>query len=211
MSISFPIQGLMSRCAEVKWRKMERQELSRNADGKSFGRSLGPPLWSGEWVTAPMRNDVYAEFESKLNALDGIIGTFYGNDPRKAYPRVSGSSFTETSAEIYAIGGDNKSLRIEGYPAGFIISAGDYLAFTYGSSPTNTALHQVLETVVCDGSGISPFFEVRPHLRAGVVVGDPVTMKNPMAIFTLEPDSIEPSTNGVMHSSVTFRGVQLIL
>lgn len=211
MTVSFPLTDLMDKIQDIRWSLFERQELSRSAAGITYGRSLGSALWRGEWTAKPMLHDDAVSFEAYLHTLDGVMRTFYGGDVRKRFPRMYPTgAFDESGAAIASLGTNGRSLSIDGLPAGFVISRGDYLAFNYGSSPTNRALHQASETVTCDGSGVSPEFEVRPHIRAGAAINDVVTFKNPRGIFVLEPESIDMRVVGMLHTQVSWKGIQLI-
>lgn len=211
MAVSFPLADLMDVIQEIEPLKLfERQEYSRAASGVTYGKSLGSSLWMGSWTTKPMRHDDALDFEARLNTLDGVINTFYGEDVRRRYPKMyPNGTFDESAAAIHTLDTDGQ-IRIDGLPAGFVISRGDYFHFDYGT-PTNRALHQASETVVCDGAGLSPLFEVRPHIRQGAEVDLAVSFKRPRAIFTLEPDSISKRVVGMLHSQVSWKGVQAIV
>lgn len=186
---------------------IERQEYSRSANGVTYGKSMGSSLWQGRWVTAPLYHDDALDYEAILRSLDGVIGTFYGHDLRRPYPRAHADGVFADDAEIAALGVDGKSMALDGLSAGFILSRGDYLAFDYGSA---RALHQAMESVVADGTGTTPSFEVRPHIRQGATLGAGVTLKRPSAIFALLPGTLETTVSG-MTSSVSFEAIQVIL
>lgn len=183
-----------------------RQELSRTAGGQTLAKDLGSCLWLGSWTTWPIPNDDALAFEAALNSLDGAIQAFEAGDLRRLYPRLypdgaganDGALATVTSA---------KTMTLSGLAAGQVISAGDYLSFTYG---TSRALHQAAESVAANGSGVTPAFEVRPYIRAGYALSAVVKLKLPRGLFTLMPNSVSSKLNGGLHSVVTFQAVQVI-
>lgn len=211
MALSFPVVGLMEKIQDIEPLKLfERQELSRDASGVTYGKSLGSSLWMGSWTTKPLRHDDAIDFEAMLATLDGVINPFYGEDVRRRYPKLYPTgSFDDSAAAIHTLFSDGR-IRIDGLPAGFVISRGDYFEFDYGI-PANRALHQASETVTCDGAGLSPLFAVRPHIRQGAAVDDLVSFKRPQGIFTLEPDSIEKRVVGMTHTQISWKGIQTIL
>lgn len=211
MAISFPRTDIMSAVAweDQGWDLRERQELSRQANGITRGKSFGSALWTMAPRTVSLANELAVDYEAMLHSLDGVIGSFYAGDLRRPYPKEhADGDFTETSAAIHTIDANNKAVRIDGLPVAFIISRGDYFSIT----PTagTPALYQAMETVTVDGAGISPLFEVRPHLRPGTAVDDVVSFKVPVAVFGLDPSSIESRRMGALHSAISFRAVQLL-
>lgn len=150
MTIAWPRADIVPEdgFAEQDFRLLERQEFSRTAGGSTIAKSFGSALWSMEATTKPMMRDDAMEYEAKIHSLDGSIGTFYAGDLRRVYPKAHPTGdFSESGVAIYAVGVDSKSLQIDGLPAGFILSAGDFLSFDYGASPKSRALHQIMETV----------------------------------------------------------------
>jgi hypothetical protein len=211
MSVVFPRTDVLSvEFTDQKFRLVERQEFSRTAQGRTIGKSFGSALWMADWTTAPMPLTDGVGYEAVLNSLDGVIQPFFGYDLRRPYPAAhSAGDFSEASVTVYQIGADGKSLGLDGLPTGFVLTRGDYIAFDYGSVPSR-ALHQVMETVTVDGTGISPSFEVRPHLRPGLAVGDPVILKKPSALFTLQPGSVESIVQDGMFCAISFSAVQVL-
>ncbi len=190
----------------------ERQELSRQASGVSIGKNLGPDLWFCEYGTNLQNFASAVTFEAKLRSLAGVTKPFSAHDLRRPYPLAhADGSFNDTGV-VHTIGVDNKSLRIDGLDAGFQLSIGDYLAFDFDFEPgySSRALHQVMEAATANGAGLTPVFEVYPHIRPGLVVSTPVVLKKPSALFTLEPNSRQSRLDGVLHSRISFRAIQHI-
>ena len=74
---------------------------------------------------------------------------------------------------------DNKRLSIQGLPTNYELTPGDFLSFTYGSSPTRYALHQVVSAAQADGLGQTDLFEVTPLIRPGASTSAAVTLIKP--------------------------------
>lgn len=209
MAVSFPRTDLFTTRAftQQSFDLASRQELSVSAGGGVIGKDLGEALWMAEWTTAPEEFDDAVTFEAMLRSLDGVIGTFTAYDLRRPYPKLySDGSFTD-SGQINAIE-SNKALSLKSLPANFALSVGDYLAFTYNT--TERALHQVVEAVTANGSGLTAAFEVRPHIRAGAAANAAVTLKKPSAIFGLQVNGMTSSMQDAMFGIMTFKAVQAI-
>jgi hypothetical protein len=209
MTITFPRTDIITsvRYADQSFLLVSRQEMSGQANGVVRGKDLGSALWQSSYTTVEMLNRDALAFEAALNSLDGLTNAFEAGDLRNRYPRNYPTGVFTDSGVLATVGANNKSLSISGLPASFVISAGDYLQFDYGSS---RALHQVCETVTANGSGLSPVFEVRPHIRPGFSISSAVKFKNPVGQFILQPNSISSTLNSKVTSVVTFKAIQYL-
>lgn len=212
MALTFPRTDILAGCgfAQKSFALMLRQEYSRPAGGVTIGKDMGPALWTVEYVTVPQQFSDMVTYEAMLRSLDGVIHPFSAYDMRRPYPLAHANGDFSDSGKIKSVGSNNKSLALKNLPAGFIMSVGDYLSFTYGSNPSSRALHQVMEVVVAGGSGETGEFEVRPHLRAGASPDTAVTLKKPTALFTLQPGGLSSEVVSVVLGTVGFRAIQYI-
>lgn len=204
MSITFPRTDMLSLVgfeAPFNFDLDPQQETSRLADGTSIGKDLGPALWFGSYTTEELYNDVLVDYQAVLNSLDGVVNPFEAWDIRRPWPRAykDGSAHDGVLASVNA---NNKALTLSGLNAGQVVSRGDYLSFTYTGG---RALHQVMETVTANGAGLSPQFEVRPHLRAGWSLSAAVSLKAPRGLFTLAPKSVVSTQTRGKYGRLTFK------
>lgn len=209
MAISFPLTTLfdVAQIADQSFQLTSRQEIGRTAVGVTIAKDFGSALWLASYTTGQMYNDDALTLEAKLNALDGSIQLFEAFDLRRLYPKsVPSGSFTD-SGQLNSVNANNKALSLKSLPAGFVLTPGDYLAFDYGSS---RALHQIVEGVTANGSGLTTEFEVRPHIRSGYTLNSAVTLKNPRGQFVLLPGSVSSKSSGALHTIVSFQAVQFL-
>jgi hypothetical protein len=68
-----------------------------------------------------------------------------------------------------------------------------------------------METVTAGGGGVSPEFEVRPHLRAGWTISTAVNLKAPRGMFVLVPGSLVPTQTRGKFGRLTFKTGQFLL
>lgn len=209
MALSFPLTDILSflPIADQTFPLVSRQELSRQASGVTLAKELGSAIWAPTFSTDIVDNDDAVAYEAKLNSLDGAINPFTAGDMRRLYPRSHPTGVFGDTGILHSVNANNKALSISGLDAGFVLSIGDYLAFTYGSS---RALHQVVEAVTANGSGLTTEFEVRPHIRPGWSLSAAITLKQPKGYFTLVPGSVSSKVSGPINSVISFQAVQYL-
>lgn len=212
MSISFPRTDIMSLCSWTPdgepWDLKQRQEMSRTAGGRTLAKDFGIGLWTGGFTSSPLSLDDMFDLEAALNSLDGSINTFEARDLRRPYPKLSPSGTFGDTGTIYAVQ-NNKSLRITGLDSAFIISRGDYLSFDYDG---NRYLHQAMETVTAV-AGLTPYFEVRPYIKAGLVLSPSIAvkLKQPSAVCALVPSSIQKRMINGVQGTISFQAMQVLV
>jgi hypothetical protein len=196
MALTFPapvtyIADLL-RVPSRSFRLDPQQEYSGLGGGEVLAAELAPTRWTADIKTVPMDRASARVLQSRLEALDGSIRSFYLYDPWKCVPAADpgGVILGASTPAIRTIGSDNKSFSLKGLPVGYVISEGDHIAFDYGSNPTRRALHRVMETQVATAGGNTVLFEVRPHLRPGIAIDLPVTLIKPAAKMVLVPGSL---------------------
>lgn len=208
MSISFPLTTLFSGIdfTDQTFQPVPRQELSRQANGRTIGKDFGSAAWMVSYTTAPLTTTDALTFESLLDTLDGVTNTFEAFDLRRPFPLAYPTGAFTDSGQLNSVNANNKALSLKLLPAGYLVSVGDYLSFTYG---TSRALHRVMEAVTANGSGLTTEFEVRPHIRPGWALSTAVALKAPRGLFVLVPGSVTPRTDGEK-TIISFQAVQYL-
>lgn len=176
--------------ASVQWSLNRAQSTNQLRGGDVIKNQVGAPLWQGMATLAPAYHADLAETEAMLAKLTAPSEFFLAYDPRYNGPKAdpagailgvgSGPSST-TAPTIHTLNADNKRLRVTGLPAGYVLSAGDYIGWTYLSNPTRYALHRLVTGATASAAGLTPLFEVVPHIRPGVTVGADVELIRPAA------------------------------
>lgn len=207
MAITYPRTDILSSVgfSDQTFQLTSRQEQARLASGITRGKDFGPALWVATYTTGSLANDDAIAYEAALNSLDGVIQTFEASDLRRQYPRSDPTGATYNNGTLVSVNANNKALALSGLVANQVVSAGDYLSFDYA---TGRALHQVMETVTADDTGLTSQFEVRPYIRSGFTTGAAVTLKVPRGIFVLLPGSVSSKISNNLFSIVTFQAVQ---
>lgn len=191
-ALTFPLAAatLAARlCVDrVNFRLPEARQISRTAAGQIIADTLADRLWTGQIVTYGLT----AADARALAALLAVLtepgrSVFIGN-PHYRGPRndPGGVVLGAASPTINAISTDRREIAIQGLPAAYVISAGDYLSFSHGD-PARQAFHQVVTGATASAGGLAQNIEVIPAIREGGVTGLAVELKAPVCKAVLEP------------------------
>jgi hypothetical protein len=171
------------RIASVQWSL--NRALSENTlrDGTVIANQVGTPKWMGAATLSPAYHADLAEVEALLAKLTAPGEYVLAHDPRYSGPKADPGGVTLGAATptIHTLNADNKRLRVTGLPSGYVLSPGDYIGWTYLSNPTRYALHRLVTGATASGAGLTPLFEVTPHIAPGVTTGAAVTLVRPAA------------------------------
>lgn len=201
-------------CQSVSCDLPELVEQSRTAQGEQLMADMGERLWTGRINLGNMKRTEVGRPEVLIQVVKQGK-TFHCYDRRRMYPLLdpTGSILGAASVTILALGGDPREMSLAGLPAGYTLSAGDYLSFAYTSlSITRQALHKVVDTtVVANGAGQTPLFEVVPPIRPGAAAAAAVTLKKPFCKAVMVAGSASPSDGrSTMYEGLGFDWVQTL-
>jgi hypothetical protein len=200
------------RVAEVTFRLSHPQEHTRLGDGTVISASLGASLWTGTIRLAQANHPRHAQMEALLALMDQPGATFLCHDPRYVGPTgdPTGTLLGSRTVTIHTVASTLRELRITGLPSGYVLSAGDMLAFQYGSSPIRYALHRIVVGGTASGIGLSPLLEVVPNLRPGVVAGLTVSLIRPACKALLLPDPTYGAGRQALSRGASFDFIQTL-
>ncbi|MEN8719144.1 MAG: hypothetical protein ABF296_02630 [Oceanococcaceae bacterium] len=200
------------RVAEVTFRLSHPQEHTRLGDGTVISASLGASLWTGTIRLAQANHPRHAQMEALLALMDQPGATFLCHDPRYVGPTgdPTGTVLGSRTVTIHTVASTLRELRITGLPSGYVLSAGDMLAFQYGSSPIRYALHRIVVGGTASGIGLSPLLEVVPNLRPGVVAGLTVSLIRPACKARLLPDPTYGAGRQALSRGASFDFIQTL-
>lgn len=218
MALSFPLStanflDTVQVVASKPFNLQEARQFHQTAGGEIIDASVSTRLWQGSISLRPRRHVDAAEFAAKLQLLTHGGRTFFAYDPTHAYPKAdpTGSILGGSSPQISSLNANNRELVIKLLPAGYVISPGDFLAFTYGSSPTRYALHQVVVGSTANGSGVTGSIEVIPNIRTGAAVNAVITLKKPTAKFLIQPGGFDIGNADILFTTgVSFSFIQTL-
>ncbi len=213
MALTYPLSVTtladLLKIASVTWSLFRNDQVSGIGTGQVIGAELTSPLWTADVQTDALPNADARKVKALINSLAGPINSFYLYDPVGKYPAndPTGTILAASTPTIDSLNVNNKALVIAGLPIGFVLSAGDYFHFDYGS-PSRRALHECAETVTVLGTGKTPEFEVSTFFRTGVVTGLSLTLLKPAAKVFIMPNTLKVSSVSMVTSRISFTVMQ---
>ncbi|MBP1806458.1 hypothetical protein [Rubellimicrobium aerolatum] len=178
-------------------------ELLTLGSGEVLTAEHGSRLWRGSVTLATRRHAVLEDIMARLRVLQRPGASFLVS-PRH-HERVGAGAATLNTIR------NGRELRLSGLAAGVSVPRGAYLSFTYGSSPTRYALHQLAEAMVADSAGLTGWGEVVPPLKAGTTTGTAVQLAAPVLKAVLVPKSVRAGQlRSVLGEGATFDWIQTL-
>ncbi len=213
MSLTFPLTDLIDRML-VKTCEFDldfNQDISLAGDGGLWVKDLAPPLWQAKLTSNELVHAKALQCQALYNAMGGSLQTFLAWNPLAPYPQAdpSGTILGASTVKIHTVDSGMVLLRLKGLPVGYVVTLGDFLCFDYGAGPSR-AFHQIAETAVADGTGVTPLFQIAPPLRTGAAADQIVTLKKPAALMRMRPKSFKIGNTSRMKSVVSFEAVQVL-
>jgi hypothetical protein len=194
----------------------ENSVTSITGAGEVIRATLAPQLWRGSVELAPRYHGEAAKIAALLDLLQRPGASFLAYDPRLKFPQAdpAGTTLGSANVRVHSVNADRRRLALNGLPAGYVLTRGDYLAFTYGS-PAKYALHRVVAATVTASSGLIPGitgeFEVTPPIRAGAAASDSVSLAKPACKAVLLPGSLSTGAGQRrITSGASFQWVQTL-
>ena len=217
MSLTYPLDILSDFPGWATLSLSHGDETSGQAGGQVRVKNIRGPLWTMRAETKRLMPSVFRAWKARLESLENGKKTFLGYDMSACYPIrypngtwPTGNAFDGVSASVMSLP-SSIALSLDGLPAAYQASVGDYLQFWTVDSPEQMAgLHQVVEPATANGSGETPVFEVRPPLRQGVEVGSRVAVKRPAAIMMLVPGSLSTPAALDGRGTISFEAIEVV-
>jgi hypothetical protein len=200
------------RVEEVTFRLSHPQEHTRLGDGTVISASLGAALWTGTIRLAQAAHPRHAQMEALIALMDQPGASFLCHDPRQIAPAQdpTGSILGSAAPTIHTVAATLRELRITGLPAGYVLTAGDMLAFQYGTNPIRHALHRIVVGGTASSGGVTPLIEVVPNLRPGAVAGLAVALIRPACKARLLPDPTYGAGRQALSRGASFDFIQTL-
>lgn len=185
-----------------------RQEQSTLASGRILVKDMGSPLWTLRAASKVLSPNNLDAWRAKLTALENGLQQFWGYPMTRCYPIAypngswpTGATFNG-SCVLSAINANRKAIALQALPAGFVLSVGDYVSIAGD-------LHQVMEAATANGSGVTPQFEVRPHIWPAVTAPTPgVLVKQPACKMAVVPGSVSSDAQLNGWGALSFQAIE---
>ena len=191
----------------------EQMQVARTGGGEILPANIGPRLWTGEVSLWDQGHSAVAPVLAMISALREPGASFLAYDLTAPAPQSDpdGVALATVTPLILALPSDARMLSLKGLPSGFVLTAGDYLGFSYGTNPVRRALHRVVSGVVASGTGQTAAFEVTPPRRPGAAINTAVSLVKASCKARIVPGSVAPGTKGqIFTSGITFKFMQTL-
>ena len=193
---------------------LSRNDQVSGLPNAPLNAELASPLWRFDGTTGPILNDDAESIAALFEMLEAPGRDFYVANPRKIGPRMdkSGATLAGYSPTIQTLAANNRELRVQGLPAGYVLSRGDMIAFDYGPvGEKRRAMHRLSGDVTASSGGLTPLVELSTFIRAGAAVGDPVYLAPATMRAKLIPGTYKPQQSGPLHQRFTFSAIQKLI
>lgn len=180
MALSFPYAlGFLDQCLMTERVALALQrydERSGSGDGRMWSTQLAPPLWGATLELFSTKPALAREINAKVYGLDGTSKTFLWSD--RLYPGpASGVTSGIGAVTVSSIRADRGAIGLSGLPAGFALTAGDFLSIAHSSG--RIYFGQFVEGGGSGSTGNIAAREIRPYLPFGVPVGARIELVRP--------------------------------
>lgn len=189
-------------------------QLSGLGNGQPLNAELASPLWRFDGTTGPIPNDDAESIAAIFEMLEAPGRDFYIANPRKIGPKLdkTGSILGASTPTIHTLASNNRELRIQGLPNGYVLSQGDMIAWDYGpSGQKRRAFHRLAGTAAAASGGVTPLVELSTFIRAGSAISDPVYLAPATMRAKLIPGTYKPQQSGSLHQRFTFSAIQKLI
>lgn len=197
---------------EARFYPSDARQTEETHGGEIITASLGPSLWN---VSVTVRSHPHAGAAQAVARIEELLeaGTsFMVYDPTRRFPQADpdGSILGAAAPTVGGIRTGNREIIVNGLPAGYTITRGDFVAFTYGD-PSRFALHRVTQTVSAGAGGTIQYLRFNQPVRPGAANGDPITLIKPSCKAVVVPGSYDPPTHrAVISSGFSFQARQTL-
>ncbi len=180
--------------------------------GEWISDDVAPMLWQGEVTLGKMLAQEAAHASVMMDLIRPAGRMFWIYDTRRPAPKADpmGSILGSAAPFISTLAASRREMALSGLPAGYVLTRGDYLGFTYGGG--RQALHRVASaTVVANGSGVTPLFEVSTLIQPGAALTTPVQLIKPAIPVMRIPGTVKTgTTRSTVTEGFTFQFVQTL-
>lgn len=176
-----------------------RQEQSRHTSGRTRVKDFGSPLWQAQYQSRTLSRRDLDYWRARLDAAENGLVTFTGYSMSRCRPMAHQGSTLLPDGTLHTIDDNDKAVRVDDL-TGISLSIGDMIQIGSG-------LYRVMEEAVAV-AGLTPLFEIRPHLMIGTTVGDPVVIQKPSCQMTVVPGSITAAAEMNGRGSISWQAIE---
>lgn len=216
MAQSFPIPAAAFwgglRVASATYSLGETLSHSRTRGGEILVADQGARLWTATLELWQARHDAADGLMAQVEALQMAGASLMVHPLPRPGPILDPEGVVLGTATplIASLAANARELTLSGLPAGYVLSPGDMLGFSYGS-PSKHALHRIVVGATASVGGVTGPLEVVPYIRPGASVGTPVSLLRPAMKALIVPGSVNPGQmQGIWRRGLSFSVIQTL-
>lgn len=182
-----------------------RQEQSRSANGRTFVKDFGSPLWRATYQSRVLRINELDEWRARLNVLENGLNMFLGRPTSRCYPinDPKGSIIGTTAITLNSVLPNRKEIVLAGLPVGYALAAGDQIQIGTRN------LHRVVAATAPSPGAATSQIEVRPHIWPETMADDEVKLIKPVCRMVILPGSVSTISDfSTGRGSVSFQSIE---
>jgi len=177
------------RITSVRMSLPEVAQMTRTAGGETVVASLGRRLWRASVQLAPSTFADSQGVQARMRVIRRADASFLVSPLIGRVPALDPLGTVASAAVTVAtVSADRVAVALAGLPAGYTMSAGDFLSISVNGIPH---LHQIVIGGSADGAGLTPELEVVPPVRVSVTTGMAITLVDPTMKAVCDPASVE--------------------
>ncbi|QIG67370.1 hypothetical protein EVB39_041 [Rhizobium phage RHph_TM3_3_9] len=178
--------------SSITVRPQRNDEVEGIGSGQIITAELATPLWSVEIETPVSLFDQGRRVRAVLNDLNRPGQKFDVYDPIAQYPRSDpdGSILGTSTVQIDTVGTDG-TITLKGLPAGYQISAGDFMQIDFAG---RRGFFEASQDATASSGGVTGAFRVFPTISAATPVNTTVILKQPKIQCQMIPSELEYAT-----------------
>lgn len=185
----------------------EDMDLNWNGQGELMTADVGERLWK---MDLTLKSDRYEEVEAsraRIQVFRQAGRPFFAHALPMFYPQAdpNGLILGARVPTLDTVAANMRDIRIAGLPAGYRLTAGDFLSFTYSTNPVRYAFHQLVGDATASAGGLTGLFEVNTEIRLGYALGASVRLIKPIFKAIILPGSYRGGMSmGTMTRDISF-------
>lgn len=177
--------------------------------GDVLKASRGARLWKADITLTPGYHRTQAGVEALLSYIRDVGVSFLAYDTRYLNPASDLTGAGIAGAQIADVLDAGRELVIKGLANGYVMTTGDMMGFTYGTSPVRRALHRVIVGGVVSGGEVA--VQVTPPIRAGWAADTAINLGRPVARMKYLDGTFRPGVaGGRITDGGSFSAIQIL-
>jgi len=172
----------------VVWDELDQAARSQLGAGAHIGYDMGGMLWRATVVLNPDDAPTMKARLGRLRAMRKLGSYFLATDPLCRTPAADpAGTIAASPLTVGSIDNETGEWTLAGGPDGYVLDQGHMFHVDFGV-PARRGLFS-MDKAATFNAGSTGAFTTTPVPWAGIVVGDPVSVLRPSAVFAILPDS----------------------